>query len=524
MEPKDLLPQLREISANLESRFQDACDFEFTVQDGKVYVLNARIAKRTPAAALRIATDLFLEGKITGKDLIARIDPTTVEAILKPTVIVNSKVRELGRGLPASPGAETGMAAFSADSVVRLRSRGVPAVFLCSEMTPEDIHGVDASVGVISFRGGMTSHAAVCCRGMQKPCVSSVQWSFDRASKTITTPRGKVLEGDPLTLDGTSGIVYAGKADVKTPSVLQNDRLLLILRLIDALSAENELPRDKVGRVWLARDIMKHGSGGFHPQSPTHRVRRWPASGKQRSKAFVPLRTDQLRQLSEATLPFSLGNSQRDYIDIWRGFRACLLRLLSRTVGIGRHPEFVRPLFDPSQAVLGGTSALPWKCRTGHRIQIVGEEFFSINYHVPELIDIATIRLYWVVECENPAELWRVERTNPAGEKLVEGSARVSAVKIMVNDAVVPQPLLPNVYNSLRRREYFWSRYDENNTSRHEIVDAMMNGRAFRQPVRELAMSCGLISPTGAITSVGKSLLDPSSASERARLPMRIGW
>lgn len=524
MEPKDLLPQLREISARLESRFQDACDFDFTVQDGKLYVLNARIARRAPAAAVRIATDLFLEGKITGKALIARIDPAAIEEILKPTVIINSNIHELGRGLPASPGAERGVAAFSADSVVRLRSQGVPAVLLCCEMTPEDIHGVDASVGVISFLGGMTSHAAVCCRGMRKPCVSGVDWSFDQARETIITPRGKVREGDSLTVDGTNGIVYAGAADVETPNVLQDHRLLLILKIIDALSAENELPHDKVGRAWLVRDIMQHGYGSLHRQHSAHHLKRWPVSAGRRAKAFSWLSVSQLRQLAEEILPFRLADSHRDYVNIWAGLRTCLLRLLSKTVGVGRHPQFVRPLFDPCQSLLDEASTGPWQCRNGHHIQIVGEEFFSVNYHVPEFIDIATIRLYWAVECESPADLWRIDRTNPAGEKLIEGSANVRAVKLVVNDAPVSQGVLPEVYNSLRRREYFWNWYGANKTSRREIVDAMMKRRSFRRRVRVLAESCGLLSPTGAVTPVGESLLDASSALERAHLPIRIGW
>jgi hypothetical protein len=166
----------------------------------------------------------------------------------------------------------------------------------------------------------------------------------------------------------------------------------------------------------------------------------------------------------------------------------------------------------------------PWGCPNGHRVQLVGEEFFSINYHVPELIDIATIRLYWAVECESPAALWRIDRTNPAGERLLEGSADVKALKIVVNDATVPQNLLPAVYNLLRRREYFWNWYGGNKISRREIVDGMKKGSpVFRRRARELAVQAGLISKTGVITFLGESLLNPSTASARARLPIRIG-
>jgi pyruvate, orthophosphate dikinase len=216
MEPEDLLPQLRDISAKLESAFQDMCDFEFTVQDGKLYVLGFRVGERTQVADFRIATDLFLEGKITGKTLVSRIEPAAIEKLLEPRVIIDSNVRELGRGLAASPGAARGPAAFSADKVVALRKRGNPAVFLCREMAPEDIHGVDASVGIVSFSGGMSSHGAMCCRRMGKPCVSAVHWSFDGVGNIIAADGTTIREGDPLTINGTTGVVYAGSADVET--------------------------------------------------------------------------------------------------------------------------------------------------------------------------------------------------------------------------------------------------------------------------------------------------------------------
>ena len=426
------------------------CDFEFTMQEGKIFVLRARVAKRAPAAAVRIATDLFLEGKIDGRTLISRIEPSAVEEVLKPTPIINSNIRELGRGLPASSGAATGVAAFSADSVLRLRKRGMPAVLLRPELVPDDIHGLEASVGVVSFLGGMTSHAAVCCRGMRKPCVSAVHWSFDRASDVITRDGHRIREGDPLTIVGTTGAVYAGSADVQSPKALQNDRLVLLLRVIDALSAEDELPHGRVGQVWLTRDIIMHDSSAYHGEDTEHLLRRWPGSAGPPGKAFGAIGIMQMRQLTNELLSFRLAHDQRDHVEIWRGLRSCLLRLLSKHVGVGRHFEFCRPLFDPCRAVVEKASSGAWGCPSGCQIQLVGEEFFSINYYVPELIDIATIRLYWAVKCDSPARLWRIDRTNPAGERLLEGSADVKALKIIVNDATVSQDLLPAIYNSLR--------------------------------------------------------------------------
>ena len=270
---------------------------------------------------------------------------------------------------------------------------------------------------------------------------------------------------------GTAGVVYAGLADVETPKALQNDRLALLLRVIDSLSAQDELPHDKIGRAWLLRDVILHGSGSHHRQDPEHQVKRWPVPTRSPGRAFGALGVVQLQQLAEQMSAYRIPNNQRDHVEIWRGLRSCLVRQLSKIGGAGRHPYFYRPLFDPCQAIMDRTAGNAWKCRDRHRVQLVGEEFLSINYHVPEWIDIATMRLYWAVECESPAELWRIDRTNPGGEKLLEGSAELKALKIVVDDATVPSDLLPTLYNSLRRREYFWNWYSANKISRHEIVD-----------------------------------------------------
>ena len=525
MEVENFLPQFRDAAAKLESVFRDMCQFEFTVQEGKLYVLNARVGRRTPVAALRIATDLFLEGKISSQTLLNRIDLGQVEAVLKPTIIINSKIRELGRGLPASAGAATGVATFSADAAVRLSATGAPAVFLCTEMTPDDIRGLDASVGMVSFVGGMSSHAAVCSRAMGKPCVSGVHWSFDRARSSIITAHGSIREGDPLTIDGTAGIVYAGSADVDRPKALQNDRLLLLLRVIDVLSAEDELPQNAIGKAWRIRDIIVHGSSSQYRPDLEEQLEQWPLTASQPAKAFSVLGEAQIQRLAEELLSFRLDREWSDVIEIWNGLRTCLLRLLSKNVGVGRHPEFWRPLFDPCQVVLGETDSSAWKSSNQSRIQLVGEEFFSISYHVPELIDIATVRIYWAVECGSPRELWRIDRTDPAGEKLLQGSGNLKALKIVVNDATVPHNVLGAFYNSLCRREYFWNWYSANKISRHEIVDAMTKReQVLSQRVRRLAQSAGLISGRGVITHVGESLLHLSTASERARSPVRIGW
>jgi phosphohistidine swiveling domain-containing protein len=525
MEAKDLLPPLRSLANKLESHFKDVCDFEFTMQEGKLYLLNARPGRTSAQAAVRIATDLFLEGKMTGKMLVTRINPDQVSEILKPAIIVNSMVRELGKGLPASSGAATGVAAFSADSAVRLAVAGTPAIFLCAEVVPDDIHGMEASVGIGTFLGGMTGHAAVICRGMKKPCVTGLGWSFDRAKRKVITPQGNIGEGDPLAIDGTTGVIYAGRPDLKSPRAFENNRLLLLFRLIDVLSAENELPDDHIGKAWRIRDIMLHGPSGWNRPDPDHLLQNWPVGVGQRAKAFGVTRKADFERLHEEISLFRLGGDSSDYVQIWDGLRSYLLRLLSKNVGLGRHPEFWRPLFDPCPTVINATGSSGWGCKFNHRIQLIGEEFFSINFHVPELIDIATVRIYWAVQCRTPEELWRLDRTNPSGEKLLRGSTDLKALKIVINDAPVPLGVLGPFYNALRLREYYWDWYRANNISRREIIESLTKGKN-RIPGRAWvqAQRAGLVSERGIVTGVGESLLRPSNALERARVSARIGW
>jgi phosphohistidine swiveling domain-containing protein len=525
MDADDLLPQLRDAAVRLEACFQDMCDVEFTVQEGILYVLQARRGRPHPLAALRIATDLFVEGTITGKTLVERVTPAQVEAILKPGIALASDTKEIGRGMSASPGAATGVAVFSADAALQLHERGGKAIFICAQMTPDDVHGVDAAEGMLTLFGGMTSHAAVCCRGRGKPCVTGLGWSFDRSGRSIRTPKGRLSPGDPVTFDGTTGVVYSGTADIVVPKAMENDRLRLLLRVIDVLSAERELPPASIGNAWLIRDIMTHGSSSRHRIDELCLAEKWPEFGQVSGRAFGSLSRTQVRQLVKEVRSFAADRDRENLTSIWFGLRTFLLRLLSKHVGVGRHPEFLRPLFDPIQTVIAEDDSAVWRCRGGNRIQIVGEEFFCINTYVPELIDISTIRVYWAVECDSPRTLWRVDRTNPRGEKLLQGSGALRCLKVVVNDASVPLATLGAFYNSLRRREYFWTWYAANDTSRRELVHAMTEpDHKDSSKALVLAERAGLITKTGTKSPAGESLVQPTTASLRAAEHFRVGW
>src|SRR5450432_3914720 len=211
--------QLREITTMLEHHYRDIQDFEFTIQDGKLYMLQTRNGKRTGPAAVRIAVEMVGEKLITKEEAVLRVDPNQLDQLLHPVLDPKSKksLTLLGKGLPASPGAAVGTIVFTADDAVE-KAKTAPVVLVRKETVPDDIHGMEVAKGILTARGGMTSHAAVVCRGMGTPCVAGAEaFTVDEHKKQVTvTVAGKLVtlgEGDWLSLDGSTGEVFAGQAN-----------------------------------------------------------------------------------------------------------------------------------------------------------------------------------------------------------------------------------------------------------------------------------------------------------------------
>ena len=213
--------ELVAICAKLESHFRDMQDLEFTIQSGKLFMLQCRNAKRTGRAAVRAAVEMQKEGVLSKEEAVMRVDASALDQLLHPTIDPKAPKRLLARGLGASPGAASGHIVFSADEAERRAGQGKPVILVRIETSPEDIHGMKAARGVLTARGGMTSHAAVVARGMGKPCVagtSAIAVSYEQQTMTITVydDRGIAKEtvtlkkGDIITLDGGSGQVFDG--------------------------------------------------------------------------------------------------------------------------------------------------------------------------------------------------------------------------------------------------------------------------------------------------------------------------
>ena len=207
----DVHSELVAIFKRLESHFKDMQDVEFTVQNGRVFILQARAGKRTVEAAIKIAVDLVAEGMIDETEALLRIEPASLEHLLHPTLDPRARMKVLTKGLPASPGAASGEIAFSADRAEALAAQGKDVVLVRMETSPEDIHGMYAARAILTSRGGMTSHAAVVARGLGRPCVSGAgQLHIDNDRRTAQVDKQELKEGDIVTVDGTSGRIMLG--------------------------------------------------------------------------------------------------------------------------------------------------------------------------------------------------------------------------------------------------------------------------------------------------------------------------
>jgi pyruvate,orthophosphate dikinase len=212
--------ELTRIYNGLERHYRDMQDLEFTVERGKLYMLQTRAGKRTAKAALRIAVEMANEKLITREEAVLRIDPAALDQLLHPTIDPAAPRTVIASGLPASPGAASGEITFSADAAESLKAQGKKVILVRVETSPEDIHGMHAAEGILTTRGGMTSHAAVVARGMGKPCVSGAGTiRIDYAAGTLAAGNHVLKAGEVVTIDGSSGQVLMGRVPMIEPEL-----------------------------------------------------------------------------------------------------------------------------------------------------------------------------------------------------------------------------------------------------------------------------------------------------------------
>ena len=212
--------ELTRIYGLLEKHYRDMQDLEFTVEQGKLWMLQTRSGKRTAKAALRIAVELANERLISRDEAVTRVDPGALDQLLHPTIDPGAARKVIATGLPASPGAASGEIVFSSDEAEHLKSQGRKVILVRVETSPEDIHGMHAAEGILTTRGGMTSHAAVVARGMGKPCVSGAgAIRVDYAANALSAGGVTLRKGEVVTIDGSTGQVLAGKVAMQEPAL-----------------------------------------------------------------------------------------------------------------------------------------------------------------------------------------------------------------------------------------------------------------------------------------------------------------
>lgn len=243
----DVYKQLVSITSRLEKHFRDVQDFEFTIEDGKLYMLQTRTGKRTTQAAVKIAVDMVKEKLITEKEALLRVEPKQINQLLHPVLDPKADLKIIAKGLPASPGAASGVVVFDADDAVE-KAKTQSVLLVRNETSPDDIHGMDVAKGILTAKGGMTSHAAVVARGMGKSCVAGCEAiKVNEKEKFFSVNGDKIKEGEWITIDGSTGNVILGK--VPTIESTLSGEFAIFMKWADkyrrlGVRANADIPRD----------------------------------------------------------------------------------------------------------------------------------------------------------------------------------------------------------------------------------------------------------------------------------------
>ena len=311
--------EFEKIAKRLEKHYRDAQDLEFTIERGKLYMLQTRSAKRTAAAAIKIATDMVKEGLITKDEAIQRVEPAQVEQLLLPRFDqkevdkARSAGRYLAKGLNASPGAATGRAVFDADRAVVLKGQKQLVVLVRPETSPDDFHGMVAATGILTARGGSTSHAAVVARGLGLPCVAGVAaLDIDLAKREMRVDGKVIKEGEPISIDGTTGEVFAGELPTIAANFREEKELIELLSWADKRRKLGVwVNADTPGECRLARELGAEGVGLARTEHMFREAERLPivqdmilandTAGRKRALAkLLPFQQGDFREMYEA--------------------------------------------------------------------------------------------------------------------------------------------------------------------------------------------------------------------------------
>jgi len=488
-----LYKHLIEIKEILENYYMDVCDLDFVIEKGKLYIIGVKVAKRSLYANVRFALDFFKEGKIDINEMFSRLIPSDIESLISSREITNpDDLTFLGHGLPASAGIRTGIIAFTKSQYCGFLKNRLPIILVKKEISPDDLPLIQKAEGVLTLTGGMTSHAAVVCREMGKACVSGF---FGQ----ITTEQLKcestiIRVGEFITIDGSQGKVYKGKANLLVNDWKKRPEITDISKLIEYLLLSNLLSKANIGACWAIRDLLLHGistKNFYTAKQPIPHINKY-FSFKQPERETINSYWKSVSNISK--------EEHKNYKLILMGIRNTLHRILSNKIGIGNHYKWYRPLIDPMKSIKTGSRDF---CN-----QLIVEEYFDINRYIPYLIDIYRIKISVVIQASEK-QLWFLDTTNINGESIIERGGEIIAYRLVVNDTEVSYCNLPGFYNAFRKREYFLSRIDKNGTDFEEIVSFLgmdEEKRFANHRLKLLSNDLGLLDGNE-LTNAGKSVI-----------------
>lgn len=439
--------QLSLIKQNIEKVYHDAMDIEFTIEEGKLYILSVRPCKRNIKAKVVIALDMFHENIITPDDILKRLDLDDIIEYLKPTIINDSELMKIGFGLPAYVGAVSGIAISTSEDINKFVCKSPKRyIVVKNEISPEDIDIISNAAGIVTTRGGMTSHASLLARGWRKPCI--VSCNFNTLGISNNTQAIKSLIGNKITIDGLSGTLYKGFAEINLPKWKNDFYMLTLSKIVDFAIKTNNIPSGHIGNCWNLRDYFVHNiitqkriSGKRSVNSP---------------KGFNSFSQPHKIKIDEIlSLIVDIGEGDcREYTSCITGLRKTLLRTLSSNVGIGKHYLYYKPVVDPLLTIIDNNDS-----HFDHesKIQLISESFFNINKYLKHIPNINEVNINILNEVKHDEELSFLDYTNPKGASLVDNLGKIIGCSIYIDGVNVDYKSIPLFYHDLRKREYFSS-------------------------------------------------------------------
>jgi phosphohistidine swiveling domain-containing protein len=484
----DVQTQLESIRALLEAHTgNDVCDVEFTVEDGKLYVVEARRARRSPIANLRFALQFLEEGQITLPEALRRVRPEDVHACLAPHIASEKHLQKVGTGMPVSSGAATGHALLVPSGDGASESRP-PQIFVANEVSPDHLRSLFIADGILTMAGGMTSHAALISRNLGKPCVVGLGGVVEAVHGTIKLASGQTIRSNRwVTINGSTGDVFLGRAAIESPKWHTRPETEALNRILSFSVLHNLIPLDASGHCWRIWDYFVHGlplvdrSNAKRPVEATRAIYQTPELSRNRLSAVTRLERKNTTAI------------------VW-GLHRTLSRTLSGRLGIGQHYRYFRPLWNPQERI---------ERDDDDNRQLVGLEYFDINRYIDWLPDVARLSIRLEVQIPEGQSGCFLDRTNPLGDSVIEQGEEIRRLEIMVNKSRLFVEDWPKFYNYFRRREYTTVIYETAATDASELKDFLTRSPAAwasRPALLDLCRSLGLISGRR-VTEVGMSFV-----------------